>query len=469
MLTPKTIFSSRSNWMAEFIYKYLSAIVLLTFAATVFCISCLIPPFQSPDEFEHIKRAYLLTKGEIILKTKKGQSTGGEIDSGLLEYMGHYEQYPFNPSKKITADDTKAVSQIEWKNNEAFGPVYSIASYFPGLYFPQALGLLVGKKLNLTLAKSYYLSRFFAILAACILLFYSAYLFSPSPFVFAILFLSMSLYQYASASLDGVATSTFICILSIFFYTLLNREKSSGNLAVLMGFCIFLLTASRVHALPVLFLAFYSCYLTKNYKYLFAGILPAILTGFWLYFSIKNTYDSRIINTISSVEILQYYKTHIAEFFKVFFATYTNSDYLWFYVRSALGNLGWGDWPQGQFDRITYYSLGFMLLLIAYLSTSFAEIQKIKFIRIAFLSFGVMSIFIISISLLIGWTTHPAIYIEGIQGRYFHLPLLFLAYSIVNFKDISVTNKECFSYAVLFVFITFSFSITCNLILQRYY
>ena len=37
-------------------------------------LSTVIPPFQSPDEFEHITRAYLLGRGEFVLEAPVGQS-----------------------------------------------------------------------------------------------------------------------------------------------------------------------------------------------------------------------------------------------------------------------------------------------------------------------------------------------------------------------------------------------------------
>ena len=42
----------------------------------------LTPPFQSPDEFNHLKRAYLLSKAMFVIDSR-GTHTGGEIDEGL--------------------------------------------------------------------------------------------------------------------------------------------------------------------------------------------------------------------------------------------------------------------------------------------------------------------------------------------------------------------------------------------------
>ena len=46
--------------------------------------TAIIPPFQSPDEFDHIKRAYLLSKAEVILDAPDdGGWSGGMIDTGF--------------------------------------------------------------------------------------------------------------------------------------------------------------------------------------------------------------------------------------------------------------------------------------------------------------------------------------------------------------------------------------------------
>ena len=43
-------------------------ILIVLYITSILFLSFLVPPFQSPDEFNHFKRAYLLGEGEIILK-----------------------------------------------------------------------------------------------------------------------------------------------------------------------------------------------------------------------------------------------------------------------------------------------------------------------------------------------------------------------------------------------------------------
>ena len=68
-------------------------------------ISIAVPPFQSPDEFEHIIRAALLGNGDIVLRAPAGNSSGGMIDSGLAQYMASYAKIPFNPDIKLSGQD----------------------------------------------------------------------------------------------------------------------------------------------------------------------------------------------------------------------------------------------------------------------------------------------------------------------------------------------------------------------------
>src|SRR5690349_6541565 len=71
--TPRIVF-----WYSK--KQALLLIVSLFVLARLF--GSLVPPLQSPDEFNHLKRAYLLSQGE-ILATTVGDVTGGNVDTGL--------------------------------------------------------------------------------------------------------------------------------------------------------------------------------------------------------------------------------------------------------------------------------------------------------------------------------------------------------------------------------------------------
>src|SRR5882762_2404479 len=88
--------------------SFISCLIIL-----VQIISFVIPPFQSPDEPDHLKRAYLLSKGEVFLGSSNGM-TGGEIDSGLLRYMESFDGIPFNYDRKLSAAIIQSSKGIRW-------------------------------------------------------------------------------------------------------------------------------------------------------------------------------------------------------------------------------------------------------------------------------------------------------------------------------------------------------------------
>lgn len=108
-------------------------------------LSTVIPPFQSPDEFEHITRAYLLGNGDVVLKAPARQSSGGMIDAGLARYMDAYSSLPFNPNKKLSATEIEAAKTIQWQGVQEYRPALGMAYYFPGIYVVHTLGLKTGK------------------------------------------------------------------------------------------------------------------------------------------------------------------------------------------------------------------------------------------------------------------------------------------------------------------------------------
>ena len=120
------------------------------FVAWLFTLSALIsvvvPAFQSPDEFEHITRAYLLGQGKIILDAPVGQPSGGLIDTGLNDYMNQFAGLPFHPARKLTQEQDTLSREIRWTGDLVFRPALGMAYYFPATYlagyFSSFFGLL---------------------------------------------------------------------------------------------------------------------------------------------------------------------------------------------------------------------------------------------------------------------------------------------------------------------------------------
>jgi hypothetical protein len=64
-------------------------------------LSAVIPPLQSPDEFDHIKRAAGLLSGQILVTTQPGNYPGLWVDDGLLLFMQVYDRLPFRTGTRV--------------------------------------------------------------------------------------------------------------------------------------------------------------------------------------------------------------------------------------------------------------------------------------------------------------------------------------------------------------------------------
>ena len=181
--------------------------LILFFATVLFLmLNSLIPPFKSLDEQDHLKRAYLLSKGALLLTTPAGTDSGGYIDSGLLEYQDRYltltqiEQ----PSAKITLDYIEDAKRIEWSGDRVFSYAPGTGFYFPLAYLPQASALFIGEHLGLSIHDSYNLARLLTFLASVLVVVVAFRLYPPNLLTLALLLVPMTLFQFVSTSLDSI-------------------------------------------------------------------------------------------------------------------------------------------------------------------------------------------------------------------------------------------------------------------------
>lgn len=203
----------------SFIYKQLLFSILIACGV----LSIIIPPFQSPDEQDHIKRAYLLGKGVLVLDRAEAQSSGGYIDDGLYKFTQSYGSV----KDKLSKEEISSANEIEWSGVTVYNEFPGTGYYFPAIYLPQAIGLFIGELLEFNVDHSYRLARAFA-LFAIILLFYAAFrLYPPNPLVLALISIPMTLFQFSSASLDGVSTALAVFSISSFLKIANDRDSAS--------------------------------------------------------------------------------------------------------------------------------------------------------------------------------------------------------------------------------------------------
>lgn len=392
--------------------------------------------------------------------------SGGMIDTGLLSYMDIYGQYPFNPDKKLNAEEITHASKISWTGVKIFSGAPGTGYYFPVIYAPQAFGLAMGEWLSLSVDASYRLARISTILTTIFLLFVAFRIFSPPAIVMGLLIIPMSLFQISSASLDGISNATAILGISVFARAVLEKPKA-WHLWILSA-AVFITASSRVHLVTMLLLVFCTFFYTKDKKSLFVGLLLTFAIAAWTVIALKTTIDSRVSLGNSPSELLMYYAEKPNDFIKTLWHTVSNIGILKNYLESFIGILGWLDTPlQDSNYRVFYILIIFTLVASVRLQAS----ARVWGAKLLLLSSAICSILIVFFALLITWTPHPASVILGVQGRYFFVPIVMLAYSLcITDQDVSGPSyKRTFGIVLLPAIILYSAFVTTQVLLERYY
>jgi uncharacterized membrane protein len=439
--------------------KTLNAAYCLAIFFIGLCMSSITPPMQSPDEPAHIGRAYLLTKGQIMLDAPKEQHSGGYVDNGLLIYAHSIDVFA---GKRWSTEEEETTRSIKWEGDETFFQMSGTGFYFPIVYLPQASGLLIGKGLNLSVADSYQLARFLALLCSCLLIFAAFRVHQPPLTVYLLLALPMTLFQMGAASLDGVSNAIAILAISIFLRIAHNPKTAKPWLFFLLSLACFTLASCRAHLLPILSLPFAAWFIERRKAYLIAAIVCTVLTLGWTLLAMKTT-----VHAVSNGgHLTGFYAQRPLLFLQIVAQTLTDESLSKFYYLSFIGALGWLD---TYFEQWTYQLISGLLLLGALVGFTEWRQSRTKWSALLFTALAFVSILLIFFALLTTWTKHPATLIDGVQGRYFFIPVILLAYALTPYPNYADRGIRLLSITLLGFFLALVVTSSLSLLTKRYY
>jgi hypothetical protein len=427
-----------------------------------FC--AMIPPFQSPDEVDHIKRAYFLTQGYILLEAPPGNASGGMVDSGLASYWEYYRDHRFKPDRKVTREEEKAAGRIRWSGAQEFTAAPGTGYYFPLIYLPHAVGLATGKAIGWTVERTYYFTRLIVLATVCLLLLLAFNLHAPSPLTLALLIMPMSVFQFASASLDGVSTAVAVVGLSAFL-RMSKGSRFSPLLFYTLLASVALVTACRVHLLPMWALVLVIALQARSRKFFLLGVLTLLLVLGWVALAIGATVDTRQSLGGSTSDLAFYYLSQPLRFLEVLANTFSSREMVTHYRDSFIGVLGWLD---TRFSADAYFYVAIGIALVALFSLS-VQTEGRWLIRATLLSAALVSSLLAFFAMLITWTPHPAHVIHGVQGRYLLVPALMTSFAVTNrLAELGRLRRQA---ALLLLSLLAAFTIfgSTRLLIQRYY
>lgn len=412
-------------------------------------LSALIPPIQSPDEESHIKRAYLISQGDFLLQLippdmigviddeattqfkerarKHGGRMGGKIDLALADFTAMHLTLAREAAKRFSEAEKDLIVNTNWQGIRHFQSLPGTGYYFPAIYAPQALGLAVGQLLGLSVQHSYDLAKGFTLLVCLVLLGVAFKLMPPNPLAIAILLLPMNVFQLLSPTIDGLTTSLAVLSISLFIMLIDHRRKPSLAASCCLAICIFLLTTSRTHLLPLLFLPFYLAWQRQSRRDFYLGCFISVAALGWVLFALQTTNDPRIVRNQTTAQLLTQYAVNPFAFFKIVWASVSDGALFTFYQESFIGILGWLDTP---LEKYFYPILWVELAVCALASVSVFRLRKDWSARLLLVVLGFATIGLVFLAMVVTWTPHPATVVDGVQGRYFVAPAILLSYGI---------------------------------------
>lgn len=427
--------------------------------------SALIPPFQSPDEQDHIKRAYLLSQGRIAMTNLPGESTGGYIDTGLISYIDQFQHLWKNSNERLTLDDRTRAADIKWTGHEIFGSSPGVNYYFPLVYTPQAIGLGFGKLVGMNVDNSYILARFLAFGFSVFVIFLAFTIYRPNPALVGLLLTPLMVFQLCSASQDGVSSALVVLTGALFMRLMINRDTNQA-LFYLLAFTILILVTSRVNLFPIIGLLFILAFFTQIKRRYLTAFLVTVLSLGWIMYAVKTTVDYRVTLGGSVVEIMLFYILNPVDFIVVLYETFTTPRLSEFYYQTFFGVLGWLDTHLDEQD-ISLLTICIFILLVCSIPTKNLKRQAIP--RLSLIVMSSCSLLLVFFLLMVTWNPFPTAVIEGVQGRYFWAPAILLSYGITaNWDDLGRLRRTISVLGVV-VIATITFYNTPRILIDRYY
>ncbi len=412
-------------------------------------VSWVTPPLQLPDEPNHLKRAYLLSKGRIFLETRDGV-TGGLIDKGFLEFENSFSYLRSKSHIKVDPGQLEESKKIRWQGSADFSPLPNTAVYFPISYVPQAIGLFVGEQLDLTIYQSYLICRVLCLLIALGIIYCSSIFYPIPPLALACLLVPMSIFQLGSASLDPISYA--LCFLIAATFSRMHQANERFSLWTLFIFATSLLffITTRINFVPLALIPITMYWYQKRKVGLFVamGIFGlAITCSLYVLLTVKGVQVDR---TLGTLEIIQQYLNDPWRFMQVLLTTFSKWGLMRQYWEQFVGQLGWLDTKIYDLGGVTYIIYFGIFVYIAYLTrVQFSKLQKEQYRLFSDLLIMVCWLALFAI-LLFAWTKHPTNSVDGIQGRYF-TPFVILA-AYINFDqlfDRVIIKKVTISLSVL--------------------
>lgn len=163
---PHRRFLSRGRQIEFRIFALLAPLLYLAYAVIT-------PPFQTPDEQQHLFRAWQLAQGELI-GTRDGDRAGGMLPVALsvaaAKEIGTAEPHLHGPRPRATYDVARHARTTVEAGQRQFTDFLGSVLYPPTSYLPQTIAVMLGRATDLSVENVVRLGRLLNAAVALVLM-----------------------------------------------------------------------------------------------------------------------------------------------------------------------------------------------------------------------------------------------------------------------------------------------------------
>lgn len=423
---------------------------------SVLVLSIIMPPFQVADEAAHTERADQISRGTFV-----SPRLGGTIDGGWADMTNLYQPMWFHAEVKEPVEMARSAMRLRWSGPRDDVNFQNTAQYGPLLYAPQVAGLLMGRLLNVRLARALVLARMFNGLTACAVGFFALSICRRGhALMFTTLLLPMTLSEFASTSQDALIISLSILVIAMASCIIAERRAASLTEFAIFALIVVATTIARPSqfALALLTPAFLGRRDSGWTLKVVIGAAAVIAVIIWMRILSGLTPEPGPGSSLSGQFRLMLANPLLLP--KVMINTCARSgDWL---ARTVVGYLGWTD---AIMPSWFYRTAGFTLFLALIAPGNHGPALwpgALGLVTVA----GLITLF--SAALYITWTPVGQGWINGLQGRYILPVLPLLAWGTPEWGvDVERVLAPGWYSVVFFPLVTMA--VTPLVIMGRYY
>lgn len=424
-----------------------------------------LPPLSAPDEPKHFAAAYHLSN--VLMFDKQ------DMENGYVFMRKSDAEFPYElcPSISTYKSCYEGLFSTVEKGKALYtgGPVLQVKNSY--MYLPSAIGITVGRVLNLSTILTVELGKIFNLLFFCAMLWLAMKITPFGKLVFAgISFFPMVLEQIGSYSYDVFVLGGYFAYIAFLLHLIYDENEIKKKEIAILSITTFLLAPCKAIYICVggLIILIYKKVNKKKFAIIIGiFIVSALISEIWVNLqNIQNqmgigqnvtietdnslTENSVEENTSEGVTTERYYSTQdfIQQPLKlVKIYIYTLKSNLLSYILTMGGyRLGWLEIPVSM----SIIGLCYIGVLVFAFFSSKRQKYEIKLThRLLYLAIFVFVGVLAMYTMLTGWTPVSKECIEGVQGRYF-LPAAPLAFLAIQ-SNKRYLNEKVNNYILIFL------------------